>query len=35
MSGRTWFMMLLILGITWGGFVALLLYGAFNADRGD
>ena len=27
MSGRTWIMMLIVLAINWGGFVALLLYG--------
>jgi len=27
MSGRTWVMMLIVLGINWGGFVASLLYG--------
>ena len=27
MSGRTWAMMLIVLAINWGGFVALLLYG--------
>ena len=25
MSSRTWLMMLLILGVNWGGFIALLL----------
>ena len=27
MSGRTWLMMAIVLGINWGGFVALLVYG--------
>ena len=27
MSGRTWLMMAIVLGINWGGFVALLAYG--------
>ena len=27
MSGRTWLMMLVILGINWGGFVLALTYG--------
>ena len=26
MSGRTWFMMILILGLNWGGFVVSLWY---------
>lgn len=27
MSGRTWVMMLIMLAINWGGFIALLVYG--------
>lgn len=27
MSGRTWVMLLVVLGINWGGFVAMLIYG--------
>ncbi|MDP6371820.1 MAG: hypothetical protein QF463_03135 [Vicinamibacterales bacterium] len=27
MSGRTWLMMALMLGLNWGGFIALLLFG--------
>ena len=26
MSGETWLMMAIILGINWGGFIALLVY---------
>ncbi len=26
MSGRTWLMMAILLGINWGGFIALLVY---------
>ena len=26
MSGRTWLMMAIMLGINWGGFIALLVY---------
>jgi hypothetical protein len=33
MSGRTWLMMLLILGLNWGGFVGSLVYGAMRAGR--
>ena len=32
MSGRTWLMMLLILGLNWGGFIAALAYG-LQRDR--
>lgn len=32
MSGGTWAMMLLILGLNWGGFVAALVYG-MQRDR--
>ena len=27
MSGRTWVMMLIVLGVNWGGFVGSLVYG--------
>jgi hypothetical protein len=27
MSGRTWLMMFLILGINWGGFILALMWG--------
>jgi len=33
MTGRTWVMMLLILAINWGGFVAALAYGASRDGR--
>ncbi len=33
MSGRTWFMMLVILGICWGGFIGALVLGARQQAR--
>lgn len=32
MSGRTWIMMILILALNWGGFIAALAYGV-RRDR--
>ncbi len=33
MSGRTWLMMVIVLGINWGGFVAMALYGVAREAR--
>ncbi len=33
MSGRTWLMMVIVLGINWGGFVAMVLYGVAREAR--
>ncbi len=33
MSGRTWLMMVIVLGINWGGFVAMVLYGLAREAR--
>lgn len=33
MSGRTWLMMLLILALNWGGFIATLVYGLQRDKR--
>ena len=33
MSGRTWVMMLIMLAINWGGFIALLVYGLRRESR--
>ena len=33
MTGRTWLMMLIVLAINWGGFVALLVYGMTREAR--
>lgn len=33
MSGRTWLMMIVILAINWGGFVAALTYGLRREGR--
>ena len=33
MSGRTWLMMAIVLGINWGGFVAMALYGVARGAR--
>ena len=30
MSGRTWLMMAIMLGINWGGFIALLVYSSLR-----
>lgn len=35
MSPRTWIMMSLMLGLNWGGFIALLTYGARKAGKGN
>ena len=34
MSGRTWVMMIFILALNWGGFVAALIYGVMR-DEGS
>ena len=33
MSGRTWVMMLIVLGINWGGFVGSLIYGLRHESK--
>jgi arginine exporter protein ArgO len=33
MSGRTWLMMVLMLGLNWGGFAFCLWYGSLRARR--
>jgi hypothetical protein len=33
MSGRTWLMMILLLGLNWGGFIAALVYGAVREGK--
>jgi hypothetical protein len=33
-SGRTWLMMLVILGLNWGGFLVTLVYG-LRREKGE
>ena len=33
MSGRTWIMMVVILGTCWGGFITMLIYGMRQQAR--
>ncbi len=33
MSRATWVMMIVLCGLTWGGFVGTLVYGALRAGR--
>lgn len=33
MSGRTWLMMVLLLGLNWGGFIWALAFGAIREGR--
>lgn len=33
MSGRTWLMMLIVLGLNWGGFIFCLWYGMAKGEK--
>lgn len=35
MSRATWVMMIVLCGVTWGGFVGTLVYGALRAERAE